>query len=114
MRVRISVCFAVLVGLCVGIISSAARSADPEPPKLRYGFQADREYAYQVEIHAKVVNDKIDRQGELIYKVLSANEDQAVLKMSGSAVGQFSQMGGMHFPHMGPPHFMQRARKEPP
>ena len=93
MRVRISVRLAVLVGLCVGIIPSAARAADPEAPKLRYGFQADREYPYQIEIHAKVVDDKIDRQGELVYKVLSANEDQAVLKTSGSAAGQLAPHG---------------------
>ena len=93
MSVKNSVRLAVLVGLCVGIIPSVAQTADAEAPKLRYGFQADREYPYQIEIHAKIVDQKIDRQGELVYKVLSANEDQAVLKTSGSA-GQLAHLGG--------------------
>ena len=58
--------------------------------------------------HAKIVDNKIDRQGELVYKVLSANEDQAVLKTSGSAAWQLGQLGMMRFPRMGPP-FMHRA-----
>jgi hypothetical protein len=106
MRVRNSVGLAVLVGVWAGIMASVARADDA--PKLRYGFQADREYPYQIEIHAKIVDNKIDRQGELVYKVLSANEDQAVLKTSGSAAWQLGQLGMMRFPRMGPP-FMHRA-----
>ena len=109
MSVKHCVRLAILVGLCFGIIPSVARSADPEAPKLRYGFQADREYPYQIEIHAKIVDEKIDRQGDLIYKVLSANEDQAVLKTYGSAAGMLGHLGGIPFPRMGPPPFMQRA-----
>ena len=66
-------------------------------------------YQYHIEIHANIVEEKIDRQGELVYKVLSANEDQAVLKTSGSAAGQLAHLGMMPFPRMGPPRFMHRA-----
>lgn len=109
MSVRGFVCLAVLVGLCVGIIPSVAKSADPATPKLRYGFQADREYPYQIELHATIFDEKIDRKGELIYKVLSTNADQAVLKPSGSAMMQLGHIGGMGFRRFGPPHFMPRG-----
>jgi beta-lactamase regulating signal transducer with metallopeptidase domain len=89
-------------------VESTPGPAPSATPKLRYGFQADREYAYQVEMHAKVVEEKIDRQGELIYKVLSANENQVVLKTSGSA-GQWAHLGSMPFPRMGPPMFMHQG-----
>lgn len=109
MIVRNSVCLTVLVALCVGVIPSTAQGADPTALKLRYGFRADREYPYQIELHAKIVDEKIDRQGELVYKVLSVNDDQAVLKTSGSAAGQLGSIGGMRFPMFGPPRFMQRG-----
>jgi hypothetical protein len=97
------------MGLCVAIIPSVARSDDPAAPKLRYGFQTDREYPYQIEMHAKIVDEKIDRQGELVYKVLSTSGDQAVLKTSGSAGMQFEHIGGMGFRRFGPPRFMPRG-----
>ena len=100
---------AIVMGLCVGIDPPAAKSADSAAPKLRYNFQVDREYPYEIEIHAKIMEEKIDRKGELIYKVLSTNDDQAVLKTSGSAAGQLGQMGRMPFPRMGPPRFMHGA-----
>ena len=113
MSVKNHFCGAVAIGLCAAVVISMPRTAAAEGLKLRYGFQADREYPYQIAIHAKVVDDKIDRQGELIYKVLSAKEDRVVLKTSGSAVTQLGQVGGVPFRHFGPP-FMHRARKGPP
>ncbi len=107
MNVKTCVCLVILVCLCSEGIRSVAWGDEGAAPKLRYGFQADREYPYQIEIHAKVVDEKIDRTGELIYKVLSANDEQAVLRTSGSAVGQLASLGLMSFPRFGPPRFMR-------
>ncbi|MCE5268210.1 MAG: hypothetical protein LLG00_10030 [Planctomycetaceae bacterium] len=106
MSVINSVRWAVRVGLFVTMLPSALH-AEPTAVKLRYGFKPDKEYVYEVDIHAKAMDQKIDSRGELIYKVLSANDDQAVLRTSGSA-GHFAITEHMPFPRMGP-RFMRHA-----
>ena len=102
--VRWAICF----GFCAGIVSAGAGAEVSEAPKLRYGFQADREYTYLLHIQATIVGEKTDRNGDLILKVTSADDDKIVLKASGSA----AQLGslGMVFPHFGPP-FARRANE---
>jgi len=65
-----------LVVPCVG-----ARAADP--PRLRYGFQAGKEYSYDVKIVADTDDSEETREGVISYRVLSATDEQGVVKQSG-------------------------------
>jgi hypothetical protein len=52
-------------------------------PKLRYGFQKSRSYGYDVNIVAQLPDEEVTHQGSLTYIVLSATNEQFVLKCMG-------------------------------
>jgi hypothetical protein len=111
MRIRNFICLAVFAGICMGVMCSAARSADPASPKLRYGFQANREYPYHIKIHSELFGNQVDQQGELIYTAISADDEKVVLKTSGSALSQLGDFGAMNIAAMRRPALKQRDQK---
>ena len=68
-----------------------------EPPKLRYGFQKDQKYAYDILINLKCMTVEETWKGILIFEVTKANDDQFVTKVSGRLAE--SVQGGGRFPH---------------
>ena len=95
---------ACLVAFAAGLVASGTWAAAPTPPKLRYGFQAGREYAYQVKIVAELDDSEETREGVLTYSVVSATDQQVVLKQSGGlAVRSKPRPGRAGIP--GPPRF---------
>lgn len=75
-------------------------------PRLRYGFQSGRKYTYQVRIIAEIQDLKATEEGSLTLDILSASEDQFVMKGSANLsrnVPRLSDlMPGPPMP-MGPP-----------
>ena len=76
------------------LVSSAAAEA---PPVLRYGFQKDQKYAYDILINLKCMTVEETWKGILIYEVTKANDDQFVTKVSGRLAK--SVRGSGRFPH---------------
>ena len=73
-------------------------------PKLRNGFQAGKQYAYEIKIEAELEDVIESREGVLIYNVLSASGEQVVLKSSGTLALRTKTRPGSGF-RLGPPRF---------
>ncbi len=66
--------------------SAGIREASPtarSSPRLRYRFQAGKQYACEIKIEAELEDTIETREGVSVYDVLSADEEQMVLKQSG-------------------------------
>ena len=97
-----------------------AKDAQPTAPtsaRLSYRFQAGKQYAYEIKIEAELQDTIEAREGVSTYDVLSANQEQMVLKQSGALRVQtkprpghvigpprfgFPGFPGPHFPAFGP------------
>jgi hypothetical protein len=67
--------------LLLGLVCDSATAQNA--PKLKYGFQKGRQYAYDVKIFAQLPDEEVTHQGTLTYTVLSATSDQFALKCLG-------------------------------
>lgn len=81
-------------------------AAAQNPRLLRYGFQAGKQYAYDVKIHADTEDTEETREGVLTYTVLSATDEQVVLRQSGGLAERVKPKPGKMVIPMGPPMFM--------
>ncbi len=98
-----------VVGFVTALVASGMWAAAESPPKLRYGFQAGRQCAYEVKIVAELEDSVETREGVLTYTVVSATQQQVVLKQSGGlAVRSKPRPGRGFFP--GPPRFPMGPR----
>ena len=68
--------------LVSGLLAGATTAADLPP--LRYGFQADRDYVFDVKIAAELPTETLHYDGTLTYHVLAATEEQFTWKCSGN------------------------------
>ena len=75
----VTVAFGTL-GLACGPGTAVAQNA----PNLRYGFQAGQQHGYQVRIFAQLEHYDEVCEGLVVWTVLSATDQQVVLKQSGS------------------------------
>lgn len=73
---------------------------------LRYGFQAGKQYAYDVKIHADTEDTEETYEGVLTYTVLSATDQQAVLRQLGGLAARVNPKPGKMLIPMGLPVFM--------
>ncbi len=69
---------AVLGGLLVSPVFAAA------PPELRYGFQADQEYCYNVTIVGEITDRTATHKGMLTYTCSEVTDSQFSLRMNGT------------------------------
>jgi len=93
-----------VAGLILGFAISAAWAAADSAPKLRYGFQAGQQYAYEIKIVADLDDTVESREGVSTYNVLSATDEQAVLKQSGALATRSKPKPGRST-MAGPPRF---------
>ena len=84
------------------LVGSAAAEA---PPNLRYGFQKDQKYAYDILINLKCMTLEETWKGILIFEVTKANDDQFDMKVSGRLAKSVKGRGRFpYFPrHRGMP-----------
>ena len=101
---RVRIAFVMGVGLLGGFFVQRA-AADP-PPKLRYGFQMGKEYAYDVKITADLPDATISCDGVLTYTMLSAVDSQFSWKCAGNLperVTAKADAAAVRRPRLGPP-----------
>jgi hypothetical protein len=89
------------VVLVLGLFVSPV--AAQNPPKLRYGYQKGQEYGYEVKITGELPDEEQTRDGVLTYSVVSAAEEQFVLKCTGNLAVHSKYKGSM--PPFGPRGF---------
>jgi hypothetical protein len=88
--------------LVSGLLAGTAVAGDA--PKLRYGFQAGRDYGYEVKIAAELPGGTLNYEGTLTYNVLTAAEDQFTWKCSGSLAERVEVKGNQPMSRpFGPP-----------
>jgi HEAT repeat protein len=73
-----------VAGLVLALAASATWAMAAGAPKLRYDFQAGKQYAYEIKIEAELEDTIENRDGISTYAVLSADDKQMVLRQSGS------------------------------
>lgn len=92
-------------------------AAEENVPALRYGFQAGKQYAFEVKIQAETEKYDEVREGVLTFSVSSANDTQFVLKPSGSLPARIKSHPNemiipRGFPPMGPMGIVGLGRQE--
>ncbi|MGA2035134.1 MAG: SHD1 domain-containing protein, partial [Thermoguttaceae bacterium] len=86
------------------------------PPKLRYGFQKDQQYAYDVKVAIDMPQETISYDGVLTYTMLSATDKQFVWKCTGNLPEKITakEGAGTRRPRLGrrpgPPSFPSAFR----
>jgi len=73
------------------LVGSAAAE---EPPKLRYGFQKDQKYAYDILINLKCMTIEETWKGILVFDVTKSTDDQLSRKVSGRLAEQVQAAAG--------------------
>ncbi len=98
---------AFLLAVCILLPAGNFLAAQENVPALRFGFQAGKQYAFEVKIQAE--EEKYDeiRQGVLTYTVTSAKDSEFVLRPSGNLPVQIKPHPNemiipRGFPPMGP------------
>ncbi|MDY0168427.1 MAG: SHD1 domain-containing protein [Thermoguttaceae bacterium] len=74
------------VGVVVGVFVSGllvAPAVAADPPELRYGFETDRDYIYDVTIAGEITDRKSTHKGALTYRAAKVSDSQFVLECSG-------------------------------
>jgi len=92
-----------VVGVIVGLGLLAGQTLAQNAPKLRYGFQKDQEFVYDVKIVAELPDEEITRAGTITFKVYSATEGQFVLGSSGTLAHSSKGTGRSSSRWFGPP-----------
>lgn len=107
MRCSIGCRTVVGLGLTLALAVPAGWTAAADAPLLRYGFQAGKEYCYDVKIVADTDDSEETREGVISYKVLSATDQQGVVKHSGVLAARSKPKPGVVTgpPMFGPPGF---------
>jgi hypothetical protein len=101
----------VRVGVVLVAGFTAAGVTAAEPPKLRYGFQAGREYGYDVKVTADLPGEILHYDGTLTYNVLSATDEQFTWKCTGNLPEHVEVKPGQVGPRrIGPPMRMHGPR----
>jgi hypothetical protein len=85
MVARRLVLLACLAGLSIPVSATALPAADKTAARLRYGFEENGQFGYEVKLHVTIGSKEHNREGVLIYDVLKATDDEVVLKTSGTA-----------------------------
>jgi hypothetical protein len=96
------------VGFLVVLAGMGDTATAAGAPALRYGFQKDKEYVYNVKLVAELPHQDETRQGTMSYTVLSAESDQFTIKCWGSLGHEVKTKGdGIPFgePPFGPRGF---------
>ncbi|MDZ7616318.1 MAG: hypothetical protein U1E05_04895, partial [Patescibacteria group bacterium] len=88
--------FVVVVSI-FGLLAAPAAAADP--PELRYGFEADQEYHYDVTIVGEITDRTATHKGMLIYKCGKVTDSQFSLTTNGMLA---ESVTGGSTPHMPP------------
>jgi hypothetical protein len=101
------------VGLFVIAATWANWAVAQNAPTLRYGFQTGRQYGYEVKIEADLDDTIATREGVLYYAVVSANDQQVVLKPSGRLAASEKPKPGRVRTPVGPPGFPMGPRGFP-
>jgi hypothetical protein len=78
--VRWVACIAASLALLLSISNPAVAET---PSKLRYGYQKDKQYAYNVKIVADLSEEEVTQEGTLDYTILSDTKEQFVMKCWG-------------------------------
>ena len=99
--------FAVLWSVVAVICGPLGASAEPvEAPELRYGFEADKDYLYEVKIVGEISSRKSTSKGILTYKAKKASDTQFELGASGMLSEHWESTDDDHtmgpFPPFGP------------
>ncbi|MGO9107855.1 MAG: SHD1 domain-containing protein [Thermoguttaceae bacterium] len=98
MSCRRTVRVGLIVGLIVGCGLFARPSRADEPPKLSYGFQKGREYAYHVKIVADLPEAEQTSEGVYTCKIHDATDNQFTLQALGGLVEKIKYKSGMRVP----------------
>lgn len=98
-------CLASFMGVAFCVCLSVSSTKADEPPKLRYGFQKDQKFAYDIVANIKCMTVEETWKGVLVFDIAKANDDQFDMKVSGRLAE--SIQSGSRFPyfprHIGPP-----------
>lgn len=86
-----------------GLLVSSPAAA--EPPELRYGFEADRDYVYDVTITGEITDRKSTHKGTLTYRASKVSDSQFVLGCNGRLTETVTAEDALPMPPIPPLRF---------
>ena len=97
------------IGLVMGAIACGllgSQAAVAQPPELRYGFETDKSYLYDVKIIGEISTRKSTSSGILTYRAEKTSDTQFTIVPTGMLSRRWESTGDSHggpFPHFIPP-----------